>query len=62
MGFVGEDRARFKFESIDQPKRKFDVSKFWGSAAWLHLIKPEDGDSEHSPRVWGRSGLAGRGG
>jgi antitoxin VapB len=52
MRIVREDRASFKIESIDKPKRKIDVSKFAGKAPWLQLIKPEDRESEHSPRVW----------
>ncbi len=49
---VREEHGKFTFEPVDQPKRKIDVSKFWGKAPWLEPLKPEDRVFDHSPRVW----------
>ena len=48
---VREERGRFIVEPVEAPKRKIDVSKFWGKAAGsgLQLIQPEDRAFEHRP-------------
>ncbi len=42
MRIVREDRATFKIEPVDKPKRKFNVAKVWGSAIDLKPIDPDD--------------------
>ncbi len=54
MRIVREDRATFKIEPIDKPKRKIDVSKFAGKAPWLKPIVPEDRAFDDPPRAWDR--------
>lgn len=54
---VREERGRFivePVEPVEAPKRKIDVSKFWGVAAGtgLELIKPEERIFEHRPLLW----------
>jgi len=39
---VKEDRMTFRVEPVDQPKRKIDVSGFWGKAPGLKLAPRED--------------------
>ena len=42
----------YAFKLAEAPKRKIDISKFWGKAPWLKPLKPEDRVFEHSPRPW----------
>jgi len=39
---VKEDRMTFRVEPVDQPKRKIDVSGFWGKAPGIKLAPRED--------------------
>jgi antitoxin VapB len=39
---VREERGKYAFEPVNQPKRKFAVDKVWASAEGLSLIAPED--------------------
>ena len=39
---VKEDRMTFRVEPVDQPKRKIDISGFWGKARGLTLPPRED--------------------
>ena len=39
---VKEDRMSFRVEPVDQPKRKIDVSGFWGKAPGIKLAPRED--------------------
>lgn len=39
---VKEDRMTFRVEPVDQPKRKIDISGFWGKAPGLTLPPRED--------------------
>lgn len=52
MNLEVENGVYFSFEAVDQPKRKVDVAKFWGSVPGLELIKPEDRIFEASARPW----------
>ena len=54
---VREEQGRYVVEPVDKPKRKIDVSKFWGIASDLQLLKPEDRVFEDSPRPWGVWGV-----
>ncbi|ALH81880.1 AbrB/MazE/SpoVT family DNA-binding domain-containing protein [Sphingopyxis macrogoltabida] len=39
---VREERGEFRFEPVDKPKAKIDVSGFWGKAPGLKLAPRED--------------------
>ena len=39
---VKEDRMSFRVETVEQPKRKIDVSGFWGKAPGIKLAPRED--------------------
>ncbi len=39
---VREDHGEFRFEPVEKPKAKIDVSGFWGKAPWLKLPPRED--------------------
>lgn len=39
---VKEDRMTFRVEPVEAPKRKIDVSGFWGKASGLKLAPRED--------------------
>ena len=39
---VKEDRMTFRVEPVDQPKRKIDVSGFWGKAPGIKLAPREE--------------------
>ena len=39
---VREEAGKFAFEPVEQPKRKFDIDKVWGSATNLKPIDPDD--------------------
>lgn len=39
---VKEDRMTFRIEPVDAPKRKIDISGFWGKAPGLTLPPRED--------------------
>lgn len=42
MDMVIEDGQFVSLEPIDQPKRKFNIAKVWGSATDLNLLDPEN--------------------
>ena len=44
---VKEDRMTFRIEPVDAPKRKIDISGFWGKAKGLKV--PERRDFEERP-------------
>lgn len=50
VNVVRESHASYRFEPVDAPKRKIDVSKFAGKAPWLKPI--ERYDFEDAPRDW----------
>lgn len=52
MMIVREDRAVFRMEAVDRPKRKIDLSKIWGTVPWLTPLTPEDREFEERPLVW----------
>ena len=54
---VREEQGHYVVEPVDRPKRKIDVSKFWGIAPELCLLKPEDRVFADSPRPWGVWGI-----
>lgn len=37
-----EDGVHFSFAPVDRPKRRLNVTAFWGKATGLKLIAPED--------------------
>jgi antitoxin VapB len=39
---VREEHSKFTFEPVDAPKRKLDISGFWGKAPGLTLPPRED--------------------
>lgn len=39
---VKEAPMSFRIEPVDAPKRKIDISGFWGKAPWLELPPRED--------------------
>jgi len=47
---VREEAGRFVVEPAEKPKRKIDVSGFWGKAPWL-VVPPRE-DFDDPPRVW----------
>ncbi len=47
---VKEAPMKFRVESVAAPKRKIDVSGFWGKAPWLTVPPREDFDDP--PRAW----------
>lgn len=51
MNLTVEDGQFYSFERVDQPKRKFNIDKVWGSATGLELIKPEDRLFEERPLI-----------
>jgi antitoxin VapB len=50
LRMVKEAAMTFRVEPVDAPKRKIDVSTFWGKAPWLEVPLREDFDDP--PRVW----------
>ncbi|MGV3729788.1 MAG: AbrB/MazE/SpoVT family DNA-binding domain-containing protein [Sphingopyxis sp.] len=44
---VREEHGEFRFEPVDKPKAKIDISGFWGKAPWLKV--PERRDFEERP-------------
>ena len=42
MELIVEDGRFLSYETVDKPKRKFNVAKVAGSSTGLHLIAPED--------------------
>lgn len=54
---VREEEGHYVVERVDKPKRKIDVSKFWGIASELRPLKPEDRIFEDSPRPWHLLGI-----
>lgn len=49
---VREEQGRYVVEPVDAPRRKIDVSKFWGKATGLKLLKPEDRLFEERKLDW----------
>lgn len=49
---VKEAPMSFRVEAVDAPKRKIDVSKFWGKAPWLRTLTRDEREFDDSPRVW----------
>lgn len=47
---VKEASMSFRIEPVEAPKRKLDVSGFWGKASWLDVPPREDFDDP--PRAW----------
>jgi antitoxin VapB len=44
-----EERQSFRFERVDTPRKKIDVSSFWGAAAgMIHVPSPKE-DFEPRP-------------
>ena len=54
---VREEQGHYIVEPVDRPKRKINVSKFWGIAPELRPLKPEDRIFEDSPRPWHLLGI-----
>jgi len=46
---VKEDRMSFRVETVEQPKRKIDVSGFAGKAPWLKPLPPELREFDERP-------------
>ncbi len=46
---VREERGEFRFEPVDKPKAKIDVSGFAGKAPWLKPLPPELREFEERP-------------
>lgn len=46
---VREEQGRYLLEPIEPPKRKIDVSKFWGKAPWLKPLTPEQREFQDRP-------------
>ena len=44
-----EEQSGYKFEPEDAPKKKLDVSAFWGKAKWLKPLPPELREFEERP-------------
>jgi antitoxin VapB len=49
VNVVRESHASYRFEPVDAPKRKIDVSKFAGKAPWLKPLAPELREFEERP-------------
>lgn len=58
---VREEHSKFVFEPADKPKRRIDVSKFWGKAPDLEPLTKEDRTFDRSPRPWDDSDWKGWG-
>lgn len=46
---VRAERGEFRFEPVDKPKAKIDVSGFAGKAPWLKPLPPELREFEERP-------------
>jgi antitoxin VapB len=49
MDLTVEDGVMLALKPIDAPKRKIDVSGFWGKAPWLKPLPPELREFEERP-------------
>ncbi len=49
MVLTVEDGVMLTLKPIDAPKRKIDVSGFWGKAPWLEPLPPELKEFEERP-------------
>ena len=49
MDLTVEDGVMVALKPIDAPKRKIDVSGFWGKAPWLQPLPPELKEFEERP-------------
>jgi len=43
-----EERSGYRFEPEDAPKKKLDISGFWGKAPWLEVPERRDFDERPS--------------
>ncbi|TZG27480.1 AbrB/MazE/SpoVT family DNA-binding domain-containing protein [Sphingomonas montanisoli] len=48
-----EEHGEYRFEPIDKPKRKIDLTGIWGAIPDLKLIAPEDRLFEERELNWG---------
>ena len=46
---VREEHGEFRFEPVDKPKAKIDVSGFWGKAPWLKPLPRELREFDERP-------------
>ena len=49
---VREEHGSFIVEPVDKPKRKIDVSKFWGKAPGLRMLTPEEREFKERELDW----------
>ncbi|MBC7986218.1 MAG: AbrB/MazE/SpoVT family DNA-binding domain-containing protein [Sphingomonadaceae bacterium] len=47
-----EEHSRYTFEPVEKPKRKIDITGFWGKSPWLKPLKPEDREFEERQLDW----------
>ena len=52
MMIVREDRAGFKVEPVDAPKRTIDLTGIWGSMPDAKPLTSEERDFDDPPRDW----------
>lgn len=55
-----EERGKFEFEPVDAPKRKLDISGFWGKAPWL-VVPPREDFEERPSAAAARKASGGHG-
>lgn len=47
-----ESDGDYRMKRADAPKRKIDVSKFWGKAPWLKELTSAERETEHRELDW----------
>lgn len=52
MRIVREDRAGFKVEPVEPPKRKIDLTGIWGAIPDMKLLPPEERIMEPRKLDW----------
>ena len=52
MIIVREDRAGFKVEPVDAPKRRIDLTGIWGSMSDAEPLTSEEREFDDPPRDW----------
>jgi len=52
MRIVREDRAGFKVEPVEPPKRKIDLTGIAGTMPWLRPLTSEEREFDDPPRAW----------
>lgn len=52
MRIVREDRAGFKVEPVEQPRRKIDLTGIWGIMPDAQPLTPEEREFDDPPRDW----------